>query len=158
MHTEILRRLRVRHAAFLDQAHRLKLELPRKLPSLHGPPPAPSKHLTRCLRNRVQANASKLRAERVELQWGFADLYALMFFHLSRSPNARDALVAIAESAPLTFRLFSDDNQSLSSVAWYEPAQRAYFDRFAGQWMGSDRKRGATYSWLVQHLADASGE
>jgi hypothetical protein len=38
--------------AVLDQAHSLKLELPRKLPSLHDPPPAPSKHLTRCLRNR----------------------------------------------------------------------------------------------------------
>jgi hypothetical protein len=37
-------------------------------------------------------------------------------------------------------------------------AQRTYFDRLAGQWMGSDRKRGATYSWLVQHLADARGE
>src|SRR6266550_1687771 len=38
-----------------DQAHSLKLELAGKLPSLHDTPPAPSKHLTRCLRNRVQA-------------------------------------------------------------------------------------------------------
>src|SRR5262249_55003003 len=43
------------HAPFLDQPHSLKLELARKLPSLHDPPPAPSKHLTRCLRNRLQA-------------------------------------------------------------------------------------------------------
>jgi len=40
----------------LDQPHSLKLEFAGKLPSLHDPPPAPSKHLTRCLRNRVQAN------------------------------------------------------------------------------------------------------
>jgi hypothetical protein len=32
-------------AAILDQPNRLKLELARKLPSLHDPPPAPSKHL-----------------------------------------------------------------------------------------------------------------
>src|SRR5215471_4056347 len=38
-----------------DQPYCLKLELPRKPPSLHDPPPAPSKHLTRCLWNRVQA-------------------------------------------------------------------------------------------------------
>src|SRR5258708_22574103 len=55
MDTQVLRGLHIRHAAFLDQPHSLKLELARKLPSLHDPPPAPSKHLTRCLRNRVQA-------------------------------------------------------------------------------------------------------
>src|SRR4051812_3788785 len=55
VNVQVLRRLRIRYASILNQAHRLKLELPRKLPSLHDPPPAPSKHLTRCLRNRVQA-------------------------------------------------------------------------------------------------------
>src|SRR4051812_40093798 len=58
VNVQVLRRLRIRYASILNQAHRLKLELPRKLPSLHDPPPAPSKHLTRCLRNRVQAMAS----------------------------------------------------------------------------------------------------
>src|SRR5436190_21686938 len=60
MDTQVLRGLHIRHAAFLDQPHSLKLELARKLPSLHDPPPAPSKHLTRCLRNRVQASASDI--------------------------------------------------------------------------------------------------
>src|SRR5580704_17458457 len=55
MHTEILRSLRIRHAPHLDQPHSLKLELPRKFPPLHDPPPVPLKHLTRCLRNRMQA-------------------------------------------------------------------------------------------------------
>src|SRR4029077_12009806 len=55
MHTEIERGLRIRDAPLLDQPNRLKLELPCKLPSLHDTPPVPSKHLTRCLRNRVQA-------------------------------------------------------------------------------------------------------
>src|SRR5262249_14006504 len=56
VNVQVLRRLHIGHASILDQAHGLKLELSRKLPSLHDPPPAPSKHLTRCLRNRVQAN------------------------------------------------------------------------------------------------------
>ena len=55
MHTQILRGLRIRNASLLDQPHSLKLELSRKLPSLHDTPPVPSKQLTRCLRNRVQA-------------------------------------------------------------------------------------------------------
>src|SRR5271154_2088400 len=58
IHTEVVRSLRTRHAPLLDQPHCLKLELPCKLPSLHDSPPVPSKHLTRCLRNRVQASRS----------------------------------------------------------------------------------------------------
>src|SRR5262249_19123264 len=55
VNVQVLRCLNIGHASILDQAYSLKLELSRKLPSLHDPPPAPSKHLTRCLRNRVQA-------------------------------------------------------------------------------------------------------
>src|SRR4051794_39064952 len=55
MNAQVLRRLHIRHAPILDQAHCLKLELSRELPPLHDAPPVPSKHLTRCLRNRVQA-------------------------------------------------------------------------------------------------------
>jgi hypothetical protein len=54
--TEVFRRLHIGYAPILDQAHSLKLELARELPSLHDHPPVPLKHLTRCLRNRVQAN------------------------------------------------------------------------------------------------------
>ena len=56
MHTKVLRGLRKRDAPLFDQPHSLKLELACKLPPLHDPPPVPSKHLTRCLRNQVQAN------------------------------------------------------------------------------------------------------
>jgi len=52
----------------------LKLELPRKLPPLHDPPPVPLSHQTWCLRNRVQAkprrriqkNASRAARQKVE--------------------------------------------------------------------------------------------
>src|SRR5258705_13833604 len=63
VNVQVLRRLHIGHASILDQAHGLKLELSRKLPSLHDPPPAPSKHLTRCLRNRVQAKSLLFVAE-----------------------------------------------------------------------------------------------
>jgi hypothetical protein len=56
VHAQVLRGLRIRYASLSDQAHSFKLELPRKLPTLHDPPPIPLKHLTWCLRNRVQAS------------------------------------------------------------------------------------------------------
>ncbi|MFN3350588.1 hypothetical protein, partial [Pseudorhodoplanes sp.] len=57
----------------LNQAHRLKLELSRKLPSLHDHPPVPLKHLTRCLRNRVQAR----KARRLLRDWSRSIALAL---------------------------------------------------------------------------------
>src|ERR1700691_4729917 len=56
MHTQIVRGLGIRHAPIFNQPNRLKLELSCKLPPLHNSPPVPSKRLTRCLRNRVQAS------------------------------------------------------------------------------------------------------
>src|SRR5262249_51944014 len=66
VNVQVLRCLHIGHASVLDQAHSLKLELASKLPSLHDPPPVPSKHLTRCLRNRVQAKAPASRGVRVD--------------------------------------------------------------------------------------------
>jgi hypothetical protein len=61
--TEVFRRLHIGYATILDQAHRLKLELSRKLPSLHGHPPVPVNHLTRCLRNRCRPGGREPEAE-----------------------------------------------------------------------------------------------
>jgi hypothetical protein len=41
MNTKVFRSLRIRHAPLLNQPDSLKLELARKLPSLHDAPPVP---------------------------------------------------------------------------------------------------------------------
>src|SRR5205823_6374740 len=66
-HLQVFGCLRVRDPAIPDQPHRLKLELPRKPSSLHDSPPVPSKHLTRCLRNRVQARWAIQPPRRIHL-------------------------------------------------------------------------------------------
>src|SRR6266480_4250404 len=83
MHAQVLRSLHIGHASLLDQAHSLKLELAGKLPSLHDTPPAPSKHLTRCLRNRVQATG--LSAEEPFVNVSSA---AELLFYLERAASA----------------------------------------------------------------------
>jgi hypothetical protein len=101
-------------------------------------------------------DASKLRAERVELQWSFADLYSLMFFHFWRDASVREALKRVLG---ITGDLFEEAGGYLRPFAvGNEVIQRPMFTRLAGPWMGTNRKRGSTYSWLVQHLADARGE
>jgi hypothetical protein len=47
---------------YSDQLDRLKLELACKSSSLYDQPPVPLKHLTQCLRNRVQAIHLQLRS------------------------------------------------------------------------------------------------
>src|SRR5438445_13325788 len=59
----------ITHASFLDQAHSLKLELAGKLPSLHDPPPAPSKHLTRCLGTGCRPNSGQPVRRRVRFHF-----------------------------------------------------------------------------------------
>src|SRR5262245_28956432 len=90
MHAQVLRSLHIGHASFLDQAHSLKLELACKLSSLHDPPPAPSKHLTRCLRNRVQARSqadkNKAIAEQLKIMTEREiDYFSQLSEHLGRA-------------------------------------------------------------------------
>ena len=54
MHAQVLRRLHIRHASILDQAHSFKFELSRELPPLHDAivrNASPSAHRRCCLRS-----------------------------------------------------------------------------------------------------------
>src|SRR5271168_3638338 len=99
MNTEVLRGLRIRYASLFDQPHRLKLELPRKLPSLHDPPPVPSKHLTRCLRNRVQASSVPLNARnrRVAFTPGFTGKMELLLYEAGADTDRRLNVIKSSE-------------------------------------------------------------
>jgi hypothetical protein len=101
-------------------------------------------------------DASKLRAERVELQWGPQDLYGLLFFYVLGDDRARPAFVRqLAEQLP---GIVTPAGNVQEQYLNFEAFQRTLFASFAGEWMGNAKKRGATYSWLTQHLADANGE
>jgi transposase len=104
-----VRRLHIGHASILDQAHGLKLELSRKFPSLHDPPPAPSKHLTRCLRNRVQANLPQYSPDLNPIEMPFSKLKASLRKAAERTiPRLRRRIgtVACIPSPRRSFQLF----------------------------------------------------
>jgi hypothetical protein len=103
-------------------------------------------------------DASKVIAGKVELRWARADLYGLLFQYLGNAPQGRD---------------FRQGSESLGGGRWAtvqgiwqvpkamredEDLQRRIFDEIAGQWMGRSSKRGFTYSWLPNHLADAANQ
>lgn len=85
-------------------------------------------------------DASKLKHRIADLRWRRRDLYGMLYQFLRR----RELL----------------DGRALTNadLRTDEDAQRKLFESIAGQWMGSNRRRGSTYLWLVGHLADAKGE
>lgn len=100
-------------------------------------------------------DASKIIGSAVELDWSRADLYGLLWQSLGNS-----------DSHGAAFRKFAEGiaNVSWSSVDGYFPvpralcldggAQEGLFKKLAGAYMGSGPKRGNTYQWLPNHLAD----
>ncbi|WP_333985057.1 hypothetical protein [Ectopseudomonas khazarica] len=96
-------------------------------------------------------DASKLKAGRVELTWHSTDLYGLFFQQLqndTRSQKAFSKIYKAIEGKPL---------RPYSRITEFE-AQRKVFSLIAGEYMGTDHRRGRTYTWIVDHLADAFHE
>src|SRR6266404_5921076 len=143
MDTQVLRGLHIRHAAFLDQPHSLKLELARKLPSLHDPPPAPSKHLTRCLRNRVQA----MCRGREMKQFLLATACLVCF-----------SVQANATCSPLAERMLSQQKEIISRFATIEKCSPKWFytTNFLLHSLRSTGEGDKTFGWMCNKCLSAS--
>jgi hypothetical protein len=87
------------------------------------------------------ADASKLLTNITDLRWSETSLYALLFHYMSS---------AHSEFSP----------EFLSETGWSEryngdkDKQRQVLERIASKYMGTDRRKGYTYTWLPNHLAD----
>lgn len=88
-------------------------------------------------------DASKLQNNRVDLFWQDADLYGLLLMRLSKSSAAK----ALERLLPT--------KQALRDALEQPDRQKQVIDAIAGEFMGSDAKRGRVYTWLPLHLADA---
>lgn len=96
------------------------------------------------------ADASKIRADSVKLIWERAELFGLLYNQLLTDQRAKRALLDVASEigrGDLVDRLRNEAD-----------FQEAVFYAIAGEYMGAGSKRGRTYSWLYDHLADAFGE
>lgn len=88
-------------------------------------------------------DASKVQNNRVDLFWRDPDLYGLLLMRLSRSDAAR------------TLERLIPTKQALREAFEQPDRQKPVIDSIAGEFMGSDAKRGRVYTWLPLHLADA---
>jgi hypothetical protein len=96
------------------------------------------------------ADASKIKADSVKLVWQRIELFGLLYNHLLSNEPSGEALLEIAKKIGR-----GDVVERLLNEAEF---QEEIFYAIAGEYMGAGAKRGRTYSWLYDHLADAFGE
>lgn len=96
-------------------------------------------------------DSSKIRNDHVNLVWQPAELYDLLVFEIRRNPEAKAALDTLQTKLVPSDPLFGDDS-SRSPL----DLQRKTINMLAGEFMGSDRKRGLVYTWVPLHLSDAA--
>ncbi|WP_339076663.1 hypothetical protein QQM41_06835 [Acetobacter sp. AC2005] len=101
---------------------------------------------------------SKLRSGAAKLSWKQADLYGLMFARLAFDEKAKKAFGRLLEANSLgklpgkqeelrTWKLSSDESQ-----------QEKLFVAMAGYFMGAGPRKGKTFDWPYNHLADGIGD
>ena len=105
-------------------------------------------------------DASKLLSTAVELSWPRRELYGLLWHLLGNATSsAKDVRTMLHDGQ-------TDLLTSGSCSAWQVPSdlvfdealQRRTLHAIAGEWMGTDRRRGFPYTWIPNHLGDAAGK
>ncbi|MFO0572845.1 MAG: hypothetical protein U1A78_02510 [Polyangia bacterium] len=99
-------------------------------------------------------DASKVLASRVPLDWSGVDLYALLFTYLGNGDDD-EAAACFRGLSRLTWRRMEGRYVLPVELRTDWRRQEQVFTQLAGPYMGTDRRRGKTYSWVLNHLADA---
>lgn len=106
-------------------------------------------------------DSSKLRHAKVVLDWGSTDLFGLVFMHLGNAIDPPGFAVAFRAE---TSRDLGEEWEQMEGVHLppHKLTRDAEFQQrvvegLADRYMGGGPKRGATYTWVPLHLADAAG-
>ena len=97
-------------------------------------------------------DSSKIRNDHVNLIWRPSELYGLLLFELLRREEARAPLQALAEREGATHALPTAGMDVSANIDEQERLIRS----IAGEFMGSNKKRGRVYTWVPLHLSDAA--
>lgn len=102
-------------------------------------------------------DSSKVIASRVRLDWSTPDLYNLLFTYLGNGQDATAAAFFRQQSQlawPSAGAMYSVPAELRTDPA----RQQQLFEQLAGPYMGKDRRRGRTYTWVPNHLMDAADQ
>jgi hypothetical protein len=97
-------------------------------------------------------DSSKIKNDHVSLVWRPIELYGLLLFELMRNDASRDPLEMLATRERASEALPRAGADSWTSVE----EQTRLINGIAGEFMGSNKKRGQVYTWVPLHLSDAA--
>lgn len=97
-------------------------------------------------------DSSKIKNDYVNLIWRPTELYGLLLFELLRNDGSRSALEMLAARERASDAL---PRAGVDSWAHVEGQERL-INGIAGEFMGSNKKRGRVYTWVPLHLSDAA--
>ena len=108
-------------------------------------------------------DSSKLHHGRVMLGWGRTDLYGLLWHWLcNHGDSAKMYRSWLRSKHGLSFKPTQAGDQQVyplpATLRLDEELQQQVLHDMATRYMGTNRRRGRTYTWLPNHLADAKGQ
>lgn len=101
---------------------------------------------------------SKLRSGAANLRWAQTDLYGLMFARLAFDEEAGEAFDRFLQSRDLGKRPDSQNKLRAWRLSNNEIVQEKLFEAMAGNFMGAGPRKGKTFDWPYNHLADGLGD
>jgi hypothetical protein len=110
-------------------------------------------------------DASKLQHNQVMLEWRKVDLYGLLWHWLANREG--DVGLTIRNTIESTLNCVFEPLESNATSSVYalpaalknnEADQEKLLNLLSSPYMGTNRRRGKTYTWLPNHLSDAKGQ
>jgi hypothetical protein len=96
----------------------------------------------------------KLQAGATNLNWSGTDLYGMLFARI----GAKEAFTSLVTAEHLATMPSSPRSLRAWPLVNDKQVQARVFTQMAGMYMGRGKKKGSTYDWPLNHLADGHGE
>jgi len=104
------------------------------------------------------ADSSKLLHSKETLTWRPNDLFGLILLHLANSDSVGAAFrQEISDKTQSEFQEVSGTYSLPRGLTAREQPLRSIVEALAGPWVGTNAKRGFTFTWIPTHLSDAKG-
>lgn len=104
------------------------------------------------------ADSSKLLHSKETLTWRPNDLFGLILLHLANSESVGVAFrQEISDKTNSDFQEINGTYSLPRGLAASEQPSRSIVEAITGPWVGTNAKRGFTFTWIPTHLSDAKG-
>lgn len=96
-------------------------------------------------------DSSKIKNDYVRLVWKSFELYGLLIFEILRTTEGKKPIIEISKA----LGIYASSANSNGGNIVHPVDQGMLVNSLAGEFMGTNKKRGRVYTWIPRHLGDA---